>query len=198
MDSAANYRDYRVLLNALPMMIFIVDEDVRIHDLNDYAARVFGLEKAAVLDRRGGEVLHCLHSFDVPEGCGRGPACQSCVIRGSVMSSLRGTSVIRERTKANLLVGAARKDLELLITASPMPGADETLTLLTIEDSTEIAALRDLIPICMKCKKVRDDQRYWHSVESYFHDAIGADFTHGICPSCEKELLREIDRRKPA
>ena len=197
MDSA-NQRDYRVLLNALPMMIFIVDDDVRIHDLNDCAAGVFGLEKAAVLDRRGGEVLHCLHSYDVPEGCGRGPACRSCVIRGSVTSSLRGDAVIRKRAMANLLVGAARKDLELLITASPMPGAGESLTLLTIEDITEISALRDLIPICMKCKKVRDDQRYWHSVESYFHDAVGADFTHGVCPACKKELLREIDRYKPA
>jgi PAS domain-containing protein len=184
---------YQAILNALPLMVFVVDQDVRIHDLNYAAATAFGLEKGAAMDRRGGEVLRCLHSYDVPEGCGRGPACRLCVIRNSVSDSLQGRSITRKRTRITQVQETKRKDLDLLITTSPMPGAEETLALLSIDDISEISALQDLIPICMKCKRIRDDQRYWHSVEGYFRDSIGVEFTHGVCPVCEKELLLDID-----
>jgi PAS domain-containing protein len=180
---------YQTILNAIPLAIFVVDEDVRIHDLNDAAATVFGLNKGAVLKRRGGEVLRCLHRHDAREGCGRGEYCQtSCVIRNSVKTSLQGQTVTRRRTKVELLLGDSKKELELLITASPLPSNDEPLALLIIEDISEMTTLRDIIPICAKCKKIRDDQQYWHSVEAYFKDYIGVDFSHGLCPTCMKEF----------
>lgn len=179
---------YRTILDAIPLPIFVVDEDVRIQELNHAAATVFALNKATVLKRRGGEVLHCLHSQDVPEGCGRGEFCRTCIIRNSVQASLKGQKVTRRRTKAELLLGGAKKELELLITASPMPSNDAPLALLILEDISEMTTLRDIIPMCAKCKKIRDDQKYWHSVEAYFKDYIGVDFSHGLCPTCMKEL----------
>ncbi|MEW6660667.1 MAG: PAS domain S-box protein [Thermodesulfobacteriota bacterium] len=179
---------YRTILDAIPLAIFVVDEDVRIHDLNTAAATVFGLNKATVFKRRGGEVLHCLHRHDVPEGCGRGEFCQTCVIRNSVEACLKGQTVTRRRTKVELLLGESKKELELLITASPLPSNNEPLALLIIEDISEMTTLQDIIPICAKCKKIRDDQKYWHSVEAYFKDYIGVDFSHGLCPKCMKEL----------
>ncbi|MBI5056655.1 MAG: PAS domain S-box protein [Nitrospirae bacterium] len=179
---------YREILDAIPLMIFVVDDDVRIHDLNIAAEKVFGLNKATVLKRRGGEALHCLHSHDVAEGCGRAPFCRNCVIRNSVTGCLQGQAVIRRRTKIDILLQGTRKELEVLITASPVPGRKEPLALLILEDISEISTLRDIIPICAKCKKIRDDQEYWHNVESYFNDYIGVDFSHGLCPECFKEL----------
>jgi len=181
----------RIILNAIPLMIFVVDDDVRVHDLNDPAARVFG-DRTAVLKRRCGEVLHCLHANDVPEGCGRGPSCQTCIIRNSVTSSLRGQSVTRRRTNASLVQGGTTKQLDLLITASPLPESDPPLALLILEDISEISTLREIIPICVKCKKVRDDQQFWRSVESYLRDHIGVDVTHGLCPACLKEHYPEF------
>ena len=48
--------------------------------------------------------------------------------------------------------------------------------------------LKGLIPICASCKKIRDDQGYWNSVESYIKDHADVEFTHGICPDCMKKL----------
>ncbi len=48
----------------------------------------------------------------------------------------------------------------------------------------EIHALQDLVPICCHCKRVRDDQNFWQEVEQYVHDRTGAEFSHGVCPSC--------------
>lgn len=54
---------------------------------------------------------------------------------------------------------------------------------------SRVRTLEDLLPICMYCKRVRDDQDYWHQIESYFHEHTGTDFTHGICPDCLREHL---------
>ncbi len=55
----------------------------------------------------------------------------------------------------------------------------------------EIDTLRGIIPICMYCKKVRDDEGYWHQVESYISARSFATFSHGLCPECLKKLEQE-------
>ena len=57
----------------------------------------------------------------------------------------------------------------------------------------DIKALRDLIPICMHCKKVRNDEGYWTQVESYIGDHFHTDFSHGICPDCMKIYYSEYE-----
>jgi PAS domain S-box-containing protein len=47
-----------------------------------------------------------------------------------------------------------------------------------------IRVLRGLLPICSHCKKIRDDQGQWHTVESYVKERADVDFSHGICPDC--------------
>jgi len=187
---------YQAILNAMPLMIFLVDQDVRIHYFNHAVAHTFGLDRVTVVNRRTGEALHCLHAQDVPEGCGRGPSCKSCVIRNSVAASLRGQGVTRKRAKIELQSDGATKQVEALITTSPMPSGDTPLVLLIIEDISEISALRDIIPICSHCRKIRDDHQYWHTVESYFNRYSGVDFTHGICPACLKQFFPDYARQK--
>jgi len=48
----------------------------------------------------------------------------------------------------------------------------------------EIKVLRGILPICARCKKIRDEQGQWHSVESYIKDHTEADFSDLICPDC--------------
>lgn len=58
----------------------------------------------------------------------------------------------------------------------------------------EVSSLREILPICSYCKKVRDDKNYWQSVEAYFSRHTNTMFTHGICPSCyEKEVVPQFD-----
>ena len=47
-----------------------------------------------------------------------------------------------------------------------------------------VRQLKELLPICAWCKRIRDDEDYWHSIEEYLHVHAGTDFTHGICPHC--------------
>jgi DNA-binding response OmpR family regulator len=55
-----------------------------------------------------------------------------------------------------------------------------------------VKTLRELLPICANCKRIRDDRGYWHQLESYFHTHAEIDFTHGICPDCAQELYPDV------
>ena len=59
----------------------------------------------------------------------------------------------------------------------------------------EVTRLRDILPICSYCKKIRDDENYWQSVEAYFSRHTNTTFSHGICPSCyDKEVVSKFGR----
>ena len=62
----------------------------------------------------------------------------------------------------------------------------------------EVTRLRDILPICSYCKKIRDDENYWQSVEAYFSRHTNTTFSHGICPSCyDKEVISKFEGRRP-
>ncbi len=56
----------------------------------------------------------------------------------------------------------------------------------------DLQILRGLLPICASCKKIRDDQGYWTEIEWYIKKHSEADFSHGICPECARNLYPEV------
>lgn len=48
----------------------------------------------------------------------------------------------------------------------------------------EVKTLREILPICSYCRKIRDDENYWHTVENYISDHTSTLFSHSICPNC--------------
>ena len=57
----------------------------------------------------------------------------------------------------------------------------------------EIKQLSGLLPICAKCKKIRDDNGYWNQIEGYIQKHSDAQFSHGMCPECSDELYGKED-----
>ena len=55
----------------------------------------------------------------------------------------------------------------------------------------EIKTLSGLLPICMSCKKIRDDKGYWNQIEIYIRSHSQAEFSHGLCPECMHKLYPE-------
>ena len=69
-----------------------------------------------------------------------------------------------------------------------------------IRDATQIRKLKQLLPICLYCKKVRDDRDYWKQIDAYIHEQTGTDFSHGICPECYQTKVEPMlaERRRKA
>lgn len=75
--------------------------------------------------------------------------------------------------------------------------ANATLELRVLERTQElenalaqVRSLSGLLPMCAWCRKLRDDEHYWHSLEDYISRETDAKLTHGICPQCAAELER--------
>jgi phosphoserine phosphatase RsbU/P len=58
----------------------------------------------------------------------------------------------------------------------------------------EVKVLRGLIPICAKCKRVRTDTGDWQQVEEYIQAHSEAEFSHGICQVCMREVYPDVTK----
>lgn len=177
----------RHALDAIPSLVMVTDEDVRIVYRNEAAKAL--LEGEKLYGSRAGDIMHCVHSTDAEGGCGQGPHCADCLVRNSVKDAFSGKKVYRQR--ADITIQADKKILNIpaLISVSPFSFEERLYSLMVIEDISELAELRSLLPICASCKKIRAEDDTWESVEGYMKRNIqGITLSHGLCPSCAKKL----------
>jgi hypothetical protein len=192
----ANAVFLREIFDAIPAMLLIVDDDVRIFHVNATASNGLGLDIRDVHRKRGGEALHCIHAIDVPEGCGRAPACSDCVIRNSVGMAVRGGQTFRKGARMEIGTGDKKIELHLLVSAAPFFHDEKTYVLLTIENISEMIQLKSLLPICIHCKKIKNDEGYWKDVAEYFNAHLDVDFSRGFCEDCREKYYNEWQRNK--
>jgi transcriptional regulator with PAS, ATPase and Fis domain len=82
--------------------------------------------------------------------------------------TITGAIIIkRDITEAKTL--AANKELQIQQLQKTL---DETRT------------LSGFLPICVFCKKIRDHQEEWSSIEKFLQRHLDIEFSHGICPEC--------------
>jgi PAS domain-containing protein len=137
----------RHLLDAMPSYVFLVDKDVSILDYNAAAGAFLGVGRRRILRRRAGEVFHCLHSRDVTAGCGHGPFCENCLVRGAVNEAFTGHKCVRRHVTMELCAGHTVKKLHVLLTAASFTYQDHERAVLIIEDFAGFAApKRSLLP----------------------------------------------------
>lgn len=55
-----------------------------------------------------------------------------------------------------------------------------------------VQKLEALLPICMWCKRIRDENESWQSLESHITRRTGSLFTHGLCEECCREHYPEV------
>jgi len=62
-----------------------------------------------------------------------------------------------------------------------------------LEESLDhVKQLQGLIPICMHCKRIRDDQNMWQKIEQYISSRSDAEFSHSICEDCAEQLYGDF------
>jgi DNA-binding NarL/FixJ family response regulator len=59
----------------------------------------------------------------------------------------------------------------------------------------EVKQLSALLPICARCKQIRDEAGAWHRIESFITAQTGTHFSHGVCPDCAVALYGDLAER---
>ncbi len=66
---------------------------------------------------------------------------------------------------------------------------ERALRLQLEEALARVKQLSGLLPICARCKKIRDEQGQWNPLEVYITERSEAGFTHGLCPECARDYF---------
>lgn len=56
---------------------------------------------------------------------------------------------------------------------------------LLVASQAEVKRLSSLLPICMYCKKIRDERGQWQPLEGYITQHTQSKFSHGMCDDCD-------------
>jgi PAS domain S-box-containing protein len=165
--------------------------DGRIFEVNDGFERMTGYASAEIVGKTSVEI-NLLH---------RQGDRADLVDELSRTGSLRGKEVQLRKKSGDIAFG--------LCSAEIIAMNDQRIVLSSISDITErkrkeeerevlicelqkalseIKTLSGMLPICSRCKKIRDDQGYWKQIEAYISERSDAEFSHGICPDCMKIL----------
>lgn len=73
--------------------------------------------------------------------------------------------------------------------------AEKELTSKLKRAISEIKKLSGLLPICVSCKKIRNDKGYWEQIELYFSHHSEVSFTHGLCPECMEKQYESLRKK---
>ncbi len=136
-----------------PAVIVNAHRDILIG--NEALATLVGVPKAALVGRRLGEVLGCVHAFEAPGGCGTTEACAWC----GAAQALRGARLERRPAAQECRIQVAGDH------------GDETLNMGVNASPLDIGPLQTLM---VTLRDTSDAQRRQVLERMFFHDALNA------------------------
>jgi len=77
------------IIDNLPSAVIVVDSDRRVLMANKMAQIFSGKDESSLIDKRGGDVMGCIHATESPEGCGHSKSCKFCEAKSAVVRAFR-------------------------------------------------------------------------------------------------------------
>jgi hypothetical protein len=126
---------HRALFQAMPMPIFIVDQEITILEQNAAASRLS--HEAGKPGHRVGEALHCVQAMLDHQPCGEAEACADCVVRNSVKAAARGESVVRQWARTELVREGKKLKVNFRVNCHPFNFEHRPFVILILEGLDE-------------------------------------------------------------
>ena len=164
----------------------VLDAMDRVIDINSTAVRLLGINLPAI-GRKLADIFPALSDL-----MRRSPGAEALTL-----SSPHETAATLEVSVTWLTNRSGRQTGKVLllrdITERRLAEKEREKLIAELRDAlANLKRLSGLLPICASCKKIRDDQGYWHQVENYMQDHAEVEFSHGICPECAAKLYPEL------
>jgi len=175
--------------------IITIDATGTIVQANAAAVREFGYEEGGLLGRNVRDLVPASHVAAHDAGIARYGATGATLIVGEQLElpalHRDGSEFPIELSLATWETHEGRFATAILhdITDRQRAREERERLIAELQDAlANVKTLSGLMPICAWCKKIRDDQGYWTQLESYLSHHTEAEFSHGMCPDCEKKF----------
>jgi methyl-accepting chemotaxis protein len=117
-------------------------------------------------------------------------------LAGAAETFGRGQSQQPVTVESDDEVGDLARVFNAMMESRQKAAAEQSLLIEQLQRALgEVKTLRGFLPICSSCKKIRRDEGSWQQIESYIREHSEAEFSHGLCPECAKELYPEYWNR---
>jgi signal transduction histidine kinase len=122
------------LLNSVLNYIFILNQQRQIvFASQSVLALTQAKETAALLGKRPGEALGCVHAEEMEGGCGATEFCSQCGAVQAILASLVGRQDVRE-CRITRVIGCVPQALDLLVAGTPFVYQGETYSIFSVMD----------------------------------------------------------------
>lgn len=190
-------REFQSAFDAIPSFVFVLDREARILFANEAASSFFEEVDHFKNKRLCGEVLHCHNAYGKEGVCGTTEECKKLCYPQRDHAGHLGEPAFPARVWNESPIRRNGEKVRFFASVSPLDCDGEVRALVVLEDISELFELRELVPICSWCIRVRSSSNYWEKVENYINQKTDRRLTHGICPDCKAKLLESPELQMP-
>jgi PAS domain S-box-containing protein len=135
----AAYAELAAIHAHAPVLMLVVDEELRVQRTNQLAAQFAGRPLEELVGVKPGEAIHCLNALADPGACGNSPDCSACPLRAAVLDTL-STGRRHDNVEKWLpaAIGSPEERRCLLISSALMGPATPKRALICALDITEL------------------------------------------------------------
>jgi PAS domain S-box-containing protein len=157
----------------------VVDQGGIVVFANASAETFFGQMAGRLVGQKFGFPLQMGKPVEIEIAQGGQPVC---------IAEMRITEIVWAKATAYL---ASLRD----VTERKQDEAQREKLIIELQDSlTQVRTLRGLLPICAMCKKIKDNDGYWHHIEKYLQENTLVGFTHSYCPECAGKAMAGMQK----
>ncbi len=136
-DRSAAHSELAAISSNAPVMLLVVNAELRVEKLNNMAARLSGRPLHELLGAPLGDVIGCAHGSDASAACGSSKHCAECAIHKSVASAIQDAisdeSIELWRPAAS---GDPRQDRCYMVSIAPLALGSNRKALICVQDVT--------------------------------------------------------------
>ncbi|WP_406656215.1 HAMP domain-containing sensor histidine kinase [Methanolobus sp. ZRKC2] len=133
-----------------PIVMMIVNQDVKVININHATSEALGKQKEDALGLLGGELFGCINSF-YDGGCGKNNNCSECIVRNTVMSTfMTSKDIFKAQGELTIKIGDKFSTRSLVVSTTFIEPDDQYMVLVTVDDITEQKMVE---------KKLRESQK---------------------------------------
>ena len=130
------------LFETIPASVMVVDENQKVRMVNQALERDFAVVRDTMVDVCPGDALSCPRAVSNPAACGSLDECLRCQLRPAISEALAGARIDRRRCQFSYQVDQEIRELTLLVSTRPLDHKGERLSIVILEDITELTGLR--------------------------------------------------------
>ena len=140
------------LMKCISGLFAVLNEQRQIVALNETLLKMLGINNPdEIFGSRPGEAIHCIHSDELPGGCGTSKYCSTCGAAISIVAALTNKKPEERKCVLTVEKDGAQKEICFKVRACPFNIENQNFILIFLQDIT--------------------DQERWESLEmSFFHD----------------------------